>query len=120
MKLGIINGAFGQAGVDTKTGLEHIARIGFDTVDIFTEAMTITEEEAKLIEDTCQEKNLPIASVVVVSAGLIDFNDPVRDYHVERTKKFVDLAERFGANNILLVLGEYIWQREVIPPEAQW
>ena len=27
MKLGIINSAFGQAGVDTKTGLEHIARI---------------------------------------------------------------------------------------------
>ena len=22
--------------------------------------------------------------------------------------------------NLLLVLGEYIWQREVIPPEAQW
>ena len=24
MKLGIINSAFGQAGVDTKTGLEHV------------------------------------------------------------------------------------------------
>lgn len=120
MKLGIIDSAFGQAGVDTKTGLEHIARIGFDTVDIFTEAMTITEEETKLIETTCSKHDLPIASVVVVSAGLIDFNDPVRDFHVERTKKFVDLAERFGANNVLLVIGEYIWQREVIPPELQW
>jgi D-psicose/D-tagatose/L-ribulose 3-epimerase len=120
MKLGIINSAFGQAGVDTKTGLEHIARIGFDSVDIFTEAMTITEDEKKLIETTCKKNNLPIASVVLVAAGLIDFNDPVRDFHVERTKKFVDLAERFNAKNILLVLGEYIWQREVIPPEAQW
>ena len=36
MKLGIIKSAFDQAGVDTKTGLEHIARIGFDTVDVFT------------------------------------------------------------------------------------
>ena len=36
MKLGIINSAFGQAGVDTATGLKHIARIGFDCVDIFT------------------------------------------------------------------------------------
>ena len=76
MKLGIINSAFGQAGVDTKTGLEHIARIGFDSVDIFTEAMTITEEEVQLIESTCVENQLPIVSVVVVSAGLIDFNDP--------------------------------------------
>ena len=82
--------------------------------------MTIEEEEINAIKSTCDAKSLPIVSTVVVSAGLIDFNDPVRDYHVERTKRFVDLAETFGSNNVLLVLGEYIWQREVIPPEAQW
>ena len=69
MKLGIINSAFDQAGVDTKTGLEHIARIGFDAVDIFTEAMTISDDEINLIKDTCQQNNLPITSTVVVSAG---------------------------------------------------
>ena len=120
MKLGIINSAFGQAGVDTKTGLEHISRIGFDAVDIFTEAMTIAEDEVNLIKSTCEENNLPITSTVVVSAGLIDFNDPVRDYHINRAKKFLDLAKKFDSKNLLLVLGEYIWQREVIPPEAQW
>ena len=120
MKLGIINSAFGQAGVDTKTGLEHIARIGFDAVDIFTEAMSIEEAEINTIKDTCSANNLPITSTVVVSAGLIDFNDPVRDFHIERSKKFVDLAQDFESKNLLLVLGEYIWQREVIPPEAQW
>ena len=110
MKLGIINSAFDQAGIDTKTGLEHIARIGFDSVDVFTEAMTIPEKEIQLIESTCAENNLPIVSVVVVAAGLIDFNDPVRDFHLARAKKFVDLAARFKANNLLLVLGEYIWR----------
>ena len=120
MKLGIINSAFGQAGVDTKTGLEHIARIGFDAVDIFTEAMSIEEAEINTIRETCAANNLPITSTVVVSAGLIDFNDPVRDFHIERSKKFVDLAQAFESKNLLLVLGEYIWQREVIPPEAQW
>jgi D-psicose/D-tagatose/L-ribulose 3-epimerase len=120
MKLGIINSAFAQAGVDTRTGLEHVARIGFDTVDIFPEAMTISQEEKKLIKDTCIKNSLPITSVVVVAFGLVDFNDPVRHFHVERVKKFVDLAREFEAKNVLLVLGEYIWQREVIPPEAQW
>lgn len=120
MKLGIINSAFSQAGVDTKTGLEHIARIGFDSVDIFTEAMTISEEEIQLIESTCEKNHLPISSVVLVAVGLVDFNEPVRDFHVQRVKKFVDLAERFKAPNILLVLGEYIWQKEVIPAEEQW
>ncbi|MEX2592599.1 MAG: sugar phosphate isomerase/epimerase family protein [Anditalea sp.] len=120
MKLGIINSAFAQAGVDTKTGLEHIARIGFDTVDIFSEPMTIDQAEIKLIKDICSKNNLPIASVAVVAFGLVDFNDPVRHYHRERIKKTVDLAKEFRANNVLLVLGEYVWQKEVIPPEAQW
>ena len=120
MKLGIINSAFAQAGVETAAGLRHIARIGFDCVDIFTEAMTITAEEKLLIIRTCKQEKLPIVSVGVVATGLVDFNDPVRDFHVTRCKKFIDLAAEFGARNILLVLGEYIWQREVIPPAAQW
>lgn len=120
MKLGIINSAFAQAGVDTATGLSHIARIGFDAVDIFAEAMTISPGEKKLIADTCRKEKLPIVSCVVVATGIVDFNDPVRDYHVERVKKHVDLAAEFGAKNVLLVLGEYIWQKEVIPPAMQW
>lgn len=120
MKLGIINSAFAQAGVGTAEGLEHIARIGFDTVDLFAEAMTIPADEKRLIAKTCEKANLPIVSCVVVATGLVDFNDPVRDFHVERVNKHVDLAAEFGAKNVLLVLGEYLWQREVIPPEAQW
>ena len=120
MKLGIINSAFSQAGVDTVTGLKHIARIGFDSVDIFTEAMTLSKKEKLQIARTCEKEQLPIVSVVVVATGLIDFNDPVRAFHVARCKRFVDLAAEFGASNVLLVLGEYIWQREVIPPAAQW
>src|SRR5690554_2453864 len=120
MKLGIINSAFEQAGVDTKTKLEHITKIGFDTMNIIHEPMTIEQTEINLIKDTCNKHNLPIASVVVVSFGLVDFNDPVRHFHRERIKKTVDLVKEFGANNVLLVMGEYVWQKEVIPPQAQW
>jgi sugar phosphate isomerase/epimerase len=120
MKLGIINSAFQQAGVDTATGLRHIARIGFDTVDIFTEAYGISRKEVNLVANTTAKYSLPIVSLPVVATGLVDFNDPVREFHVERCKKFIDLAKTWGARNILLVLGEYIWQREVIPPKEQW
>ena len=120
MRLGIINSAFQQVGMDTVTGLNHIARIGFDTVDIFTEAMTISKKEVSMVERTAQKLGLPIISLPVVAVGLIDFNEPVRAFHVERCKRFVDLARMWNAQNILLVLGEYIWQREVIPPAAQW
>ena len=120
MKLGLINSAFQQVGMETATGLGHIARIGFDCVDIFTEATTISRREIQLVTRTCAKLKLPIISLPVVSVGLIDFNEPVREFHVERTQKFIDLAHDWNARNILLVLGEYIWQREVIPPAAQW
>src|SRR6266849_4235257 len=120
MKLGLINSAFHQVGIDTATGLKHVSRIGFDTVDIFTEAMGISKEEVGLVARAADRLALPIISLPVVAVGLIDFNDPVREFHVERCKKFIDLARTWRAKNILLVLGEYIWQREVIPPAAQW
>ncbi len=120
MKLGIINSAFQQVGIDTATGLKHIARIGFDCVDIFTEAVRISPKEIALVGSASSKLGLPIVSLPVVSVGLVDFNEPVREFHVDRTKKFIDLAAQWDARNILLVLGEYIWQREVIPPEAQW
>src|SRR6266852_5829955 len=120
MKLGIINSAFQQAGIDTATGLKHIARIGFDTVDIFTEAVGISNREISLVARAAQKWRLPIISLPVVAVGLIDFNEPVRRFHVDRCKRFIDLARDWGAKNILLVLGEYLWQREVIPPAAQW
>ena len=120
MKLGIINSAFAQAGVDTATGLKHIARIGFDCVDIQTEAVGILRKEISLVARTCDKLGLPIISLPLCSLGLADFAEPVREFHIERTKKFVDLAKTWGAKNVLLVLGEYLWQREVIPPAAQW
>jgi sugar phosphate isomerase/epimerase len=120
MKLGIINSAFYQAGVDTVIGLKHIARIGFDCVDIHTEAVGISKKEVQRVAQTCEKLELPIVSLPVCSLGLADFSAPVREFHVERTKKFVDLAKTWDATNVLLVLGEYLWQREVIPPQAQW
>jgi sugar phosphate isomerase/epimerase len=120
MKLGIINSAFQQVGVDTATGLKHISRIGFDTVDIFTEAIGMTRKEKLLVARTSDKLGLPVISLPVVAVGLIDFNEPVREFHVERVKRFIDLAAEWNARNVLLVLGEYIWQREVIPPQAQW
>jgi sugar phosphate isomerase/epimerase len=120
MKLGIINSAFYQAGVDTATGLKHIARIGFDCVDVHTEAAGISKKEVALVANTCQKLGLPIVSLPVCSLGLADFSAPVREFHVERTKKFIDLAQTWRAKNVLLVLGEYMWQREVIPAVAQW
>lgn len=120
MKLGIINSAFYQGGINTAVGLKHISRIGFDCVDIHTEAFDISPKEVSVVARTCEKLRLPIISLPVCSLGLADFAGPVREFHIQRTKKFIDLARTWQARNVLLVLGEYIWQREVIPPAAQW
>lgn len=120
MRLGIIDSCFRQVGIDSVTGLRHIARIGFDCVDVFIEAVGLSKKETSLVAKTTEQLGLPIISLPVVALGLTDFNEQVRAFHIARCKKFVDLARTWGARNILLVLGEYIWQREVIPAEQQW
>lgn len=120
MQLGIINSAFAQAGKDTKFGLEKIKEIGFDACDIFADPLEIDQKERRLIKQTCGELDLPVKSVCCVAVGLIDFNKSVQEFHVDRCKAYIDMCVEFGAENLLLVLGEYIWQKEVIPPEEQW
>ena len=55
-----------------------------------------------------------------MALGLVDFNPSVRRFHFDRVWAYLDMARQFGAKNVLLVLGEYIWQKEVIPPVEQW
>ena len=120
MKLGLINSAFAQAGKGTRFGLEQTKAIGFDSVDIFADPLDTDAKERRLIRDTCAELSLPVRSVVGVSVGLIDFNPSVQQFHVDRCKRYLDLGYELRATNYLLVIGEYIWQQEVIPPAEQW
>lgn len=120
MKLGLINSAWAQAGKDTAWGLQKTKEIGFDTVDIFTDPLDIDVKERMLIKRECDRLQLPIVSIACVAVGLIDFNPSVQRFSVDRVKRYLDLAYEYEAKNVLLVLGEYIWQQEVIPPAEQW
>lgn len=120
MKLGLINSAWVQANQPTVYGLRKTKELGFDTVDIFVDPLDIDIRERRLIKNECDRLQLPIVSIACVAVGLIDFNPSVRRFHVERVKKYLDLAYEYEAKNILLVLGEYIWNQEVIPPAEQW
>ncbi|MCU0983148.1 MAG: sugar phosphate isomerase/epimerase [Pirellulaceae bacterium] len=73
-----------------------------------------------MIKDECDRLGLPIVSLCCVAVGLIDFNPSVQRFHVDRVKAYLDLAYEYQAENVLLVLGEYVWNREVISPAEQW
>jgi sugar phosphate isomerase/epimerase len=120
MNLGLINSAWLGSPVGTEEGIRKTKEIGFDTIDIFADPLELDVREKKLIVETCKEVDLPIVSVCCVALGIADFNPPVRDFHVDRCEAYLDFCYELGAENLLLVLGEYVWQQEVIPPEDQW
>jgi sugar phosphate isomerase/epimerase len=120
MKLGLINSAWAQAGKDTAYGIRMTKSIGFDTIDIFADPLSMDIQERCLIKRECDRAGLPIVSIACVAVGLIDFNPSVQHFHRQRCRAYLDLAYEYEAKNVLLVLGEYIWQREVIPPAEQW
>ena len=120
MNLGLINSAWAQAGKDTAWGLRQTKAIGFDAIDIFVDPLTAGVRERRLIKDECDRLELPIVSIACVALGLSDFNESVRRFHIDRVKQYLDLCYEYEADNVLVVLGEYIWDRQVIPPAEQW
>ncbi len=120
MKLGLINSAWAQAGRETVWGIQKTCELGFDTIDIFADPLDLEVREKCAIKRECDRLDLPIVSIACVAVGLVDFNPSVQRFSIERVKAYLDLAYEFEAHNVLLVLGEYIWNQEVIPPAEQW
>jgi D-psicose/D-tagatose/L-ribulose 3-epimerase len=120
MQLGLINSAWLGTAVDTARRIQLTKEIGFDSIDIFADPLEISPQERRLIRKTSTASQLPVVAVVCCALGIADFNKPVRDFHVFRAKRYLDLGHELEARNMLLVLGEYIWQQEVIPSADQW
>src|SRR2546421_8662340 len=120
MKLGLINSAWAQSGRDTAYGIRMTKEIGFDSIDIFADPLDLPVKERLLIKRECDRAGLPIVSIACVAVGLLDFNPSVQRFHLQRCRQYLDLALEYQAKNVLLVLGEYIWERQVIPPAEQW
>ncbi|AMV39619.1 sugar phosphate isomerase/epimerase family protein [Planctomyces sp. SH-PL62] len=120
MRLGLINSAWVQAGRGTAFGIQKTREIGFDCIDVFADPLDVDARERRLIRTECARAGLPIVSLPCVAVGLIDFNPSVQRFHADRVRAYLDFAYELEARNVLLVIGEYIWQKEVIPPAEQW
>jgi sugar phosphate isomerase/epimerase len=120
MKLGLINSAWLGTSVDVVRGIQLTKEIGFDTIDIFADPLELTPQQRREIQDTCVACKLPVVSVVCCALGIADFNKSVREFHVHRAERYLEFASELRAKNIVLVLGEYLWNKEVIKPSDQW
>jgi sugar phosphate isomerase/epimerase len=120
LELGMISSTWIGTGVDVEEGIRRAKEIGFDTYDIFEDALDLSDAERADIKRWCDEAGLPIRSQVCVAFGLVDFNPSVRRFTLDRVKQNIDQAAFFGARNVLLVVGEYFWDGEVFPRPAIW
>lgn len=120
MKLGLISSAWLGTNVDILTGIRLTKEIGFDSIDIFADPLETPAAERRAIRRACAEADLPIVSLPCCALGIADFNATVRNFHAGRARAYLDFCCELDARNLLLVLGEYIWQREVIPARDQW
>ncbi len=113
MQLGIINSIFLGSEIDPYTdGIRVVKDIGYDTIDIYPADGEMSDEQLKNTIAIAKEVGLPIRSVPLILFGLFDPNRAARDFSVDLGKRVVDLTANLGADNVLLVNGEYFWQLE--------
>ena len=120
LDLGMISSTWLGTGVGVEEGIKRAKAIGFDTYDIFEDALDLTDGERTQIRDWCAAAGLPIRSQLCVAFGLVDFNPAVQRFTLDRIKANIDQGAFFGARNVLLVVGEYYWDGEVFPRPAIW
>lgn len=113
MQLGLINSLFLGTDIDPYTdGIEVTKDIGFDTIDIYPDDGEMSQEQVESVKRLTSELDLPVRSVPLILFGLFDPNKSAREHAREIGRRVVDLTAELGADNVLLVNGEYFWQLE--------
>jgi len=113
MKLGLINSAWLGTAVDPYSeGVRLTKQIGYDTIDIYPADGELTDSQVQGVKTIAREVELPIRSVPLILFGLFDPNGSARQHSIDIGRRITDLAAVLGADNLLLVNGEYFWQLE--------
>ena len=120
MRVGLIEAVWDGSGNEGLRGVELAKEIGYESVDLVTDPLDLTDDQLDAAVQAALASPLPVAAGICVSLGITDFNPSVRRFHTDRAKRHVDFAARVGASNMLMVIGEYVWKKEVIPPREQW
>jgi D-psicose/D-tagatose/L-ribulose 3-epimerase len=121
MEIALVDAVWEGTPFQGRPGLEKAKEIGFDVIDIAFDPVGRPADEVEGLLDDVRSVGLPVRSAICVSLGIGgDYNVSVQRFHVDRAKAHLDLASVLGAANLLFVIGEYIWQNEIIPASDQW
>lgn len=113
MKLGVINSVFFGSEIDAfGDGIEEVKKLGFDTIDIYPQDGEMSAAQLANVKRITKQVGLPVAGSVAIIFGFFDPNRPAREFSKDLGKRLIDLSAHMGANNMLIVNGEYFWQLE--------
>lgn len=121
--LGLIDSAWFGSEYEGQPGREEARRIGYDTLDLFIgfDPGAMPADELQAYVAGARSVGLPIISLVCASFGLNEFNPAVRDYHIARSKRIVDLAAAIpSVRNLCFAPGEYMFSQKLLPPADEW
>jgi len=120
LELGMISSTWLGTKIGRIEGVHKAKEIGFDTYDVFEDALDLVDAERAEIKTACEEAGLPVRSQLCVAFGLVDFNPAVQRFTQDRLRANIDQGAYLGARNLVVVIGEYYWDGEVFPNAAIW
>jgi D-psicose/D-tagatose/L-ribulose 3-epimerase len=121
MEIPLVDAVWEGTPYEGKAGFAKAKEIGFEAIDVAFDPVGRPVDELQELREGVREVGLPVRSSICVSLGIGgDYNASVQRFHVERAKAHLDLAAQLNARNMLFVIGEYIWQKEIISAADQW
>lgn len=117
LELGLVGSAWHGTALGVLEGIARTKEIGFDAYDVFEDPLTTSDEERRLIRETCASIGLPIRSAVCIALGLVDFTPAVRRFTLDRCRAYIDQQAYLGGRNVLFVVGEYYCDLQVFTKE---
>jgi D-psicose/D-tagatose/L-ribulose 3-epimerase len=118
LKLGLIENCWWNSDVDPVKGIELAREMGFDSYDIFPLTTSIQIRKAQRAE--FKENDIPCSSFIVAANGLTDFVPEMRKSTIEYVKRQLDIGYEYDSPTMVLVLGNYSYEKREFKPELQW
>ncbi|MFI5419853.1 MAG: sugar phosphate isomerase/epimerase family protein [Nitrososphaerales archaeon] len=118
MKLGLVENCWWGSSVDPINGIRLAKEMGFDSYDIFplNTSIQILHDQKRAFK----QFDMPCYSFIVAANGLTDFVPEMRKSTIDYVKKQLELGYDFDSPTMVLVLGNYSYEKREFKPELQW
>ena len=118
MKLGLIENCWWNSSVDPVEGIKIAKEMGFNSYDIFLFNTSVQTRRAQ--REAFREFEMPCSSFIVAANGLTDFVPEARKFTVQYVKQQIEIGYDFRSPTMVLVLGNYVYEKREFKPEEQW